>query len=54
MILQIVRGLFVMKSVQHAIQDRFYDERKDMPVKCRNCIWRRGRVCLLVKCVKDD
>lgn len=43
-----------MRSINYAVQARFYDERRDKPLKCSNCAWRRGRVCTLEKCSKED
>ena len=45
---------FVLRSINYAVQAQFYHERRDMPLKCCNCVWRRGCVSTLAKCAEED
>ncbi|MCI0184437.1 hypothetical protein MM817_02734 [Acidibacillus sp. S0AB] len=30
------------------------DEWESLPIKCQNCMWRTGRVCMFSYCIKDN
>lgn len=45
--------LNIVKNIRGVIDIEFHDDYVELPIKCQDCIWRRGKVCSLPKCVKD-